>query len=139
MRSELLRTEISRAQHSKLPLLCEEQRRASLPVHQNKPISSRSELLSTQFCASDLEIQPCTPDIADFSALRKARQSYAERRQALVQQIRKIGLMARPLSAYCLQRHELRRPANGYGYAPLAEIERLWPTWLSPFSLKTHP
>lgn len=87
------------------------------------------------------------------SALRRARQSYAQRRhnlltalqpclgtqaqisgaeqglhlslrlslrlpdtlndQALVQQIRNSGLVVRPLSAYCLQRRDIRGPVIG--------------------------
>lgn len=103
-------------------------------------------------------------DLGHFaSALRRARQSYALRRQsllialqpclgehsritgaeqglhlclrlpksaddqALTQQIRKLGLMVRPLSAYCLQRLDARGLVIGYGYAPLAEIERFGP------------
>lgn len=96
------------------------------------------------------------------SALRKARQGYAERRQlllaslrplldahreafisgaeqglhlclrlppgtddrALAQRIGQQGLTVRPLSAYCLQRQDLRGLVIGYGYAPLAEIAR---------------
>jgi GntR family transcriptional regulator/MocR family aminotransferase len=103
-------------------------------------------------------------DMGHFaSALRRARQSYAQRRQsllsalqpclgeqaritgaeqglhlcmrlpdtlddrALVQHIRKTGLMLRPLSAYCLQRTDVRGLVIGYGYAPLADIERFGP------------
>jgi len=103
-------------------------------------------------------------DMGHFaSALRRARQSYAQRRhslltalqpclgtqaritgaeqglhlclrlpdnlddQALTQQIRQSGLMVRPLSAYCLQRRDIRGLVIGYGYAPLAEIERFGP------------
>jgi len=43
-------------------------RRPRPAAHQNKPLSHRGQRLSTQFCASDLEIQPFTPGIADFSA-----------------------------------------------------------------------
>jgi GntR family transcriptional regulator / MocR family aminotransferase len=101
------------------------------------------------------------------SALRRARQSYAERRRcllealrpclaapgkpggrisgaeqglhlclrlpegtddvALAQHIAKAGLTVRPLSAYCLQRTDARGLVVGYGYAPLADIERYGP------------
>ncbi len=37
-------------------------------THQNSPLSHRGQSLSTQFCASELEVQPFTPGIADFSA-----------------------------------------------------------------------
>ena len=96
------------------------------------------------------------------SALRRARQGYAERRQLLLESLRPLlgdadgpfisgadqglhlclrlppgtddralaqrigqqGLTVRPLSAYCLQRQDLRGLVIGYGYAPLAEIAR---------------
>jgi GntR family transcriptional regulator/MocR family aminotransferase len=99
------------------------------------------------------------------SALRRARQNYAERRQcllealapclepnaqtdaprisgaeqglhlclhlpasvddrALAEQIAKRGLSVRPLSGYCLTRHDLSGLIIGYGYAPLADIRR---------------
>jgi len=96
-------------------------------------------------------------------ALRKARQSYAQRRQALLSalqpclgerarisgaeqglhlclrlpasvndtalaaQLARQRLTVRPLSAYCLKRRDLRGLVIGYGYAPLAEIERFGP------------
>jgi len=101
------------------------------------------------------------------SALRRARQTYAERRtalvkalapclqdpkagvyvggaeqglhlclrlpdrvddQALAQRLGQQGLIVRPLSAYCLHRDDLRGLVIGYGYAPLAAIERYGPT-----------
>lgn len=37
----------------------------AMPVH---ALSKRGDLLSKQFCASELEVQPFTPGIADFSA-----------------------------------------------------------------------
>jgi GntR family transcriptional regulator/MocR family aminotransferase len=97
------------------------------------------------------------------SALRRARQSYAERRhcllealkpclgpsahisgaeqglhlclnlpvamddKALTQSIGALGLTVRPLSAYCLDRKDASGLVIGYGYAPLAEIERHGP------------
>ena len=100
------------------------------------------------------------------SALRRARQTYAERRtalvkalapclqdpkagvyvggaeqglhlclrlpdrvddQALAQRLGQQGLIVRPLSAYCLHRDDLRGLVIGYGYAPLAAIERYGP------------
>ena len=101
------------------------------------------------------------------SALRRARQNYAERRQcllealkpvlappgtegpfisgaeqglhlclrlpasvddaALAQRIAQQGLTVRPLSAYCLARHDLKGLVIGYGYAPLSAIERCGP------------
>jgi len=100
-------------------------------------------------------------DMGHFAAaLRKARQSYAQRRQslltalqpclgahasisgaeqglhlclrlpdtlddrALAQRLGALGLTVRPLSAYCLKRHDMRGLIIGYGYAPLAEIKR---------------
>jgi GntR family transcriptional regulator/MocR family aminotransferase len=42
--------------------------RRPAPTHQNSPLSHRGQSLSTQFCASELEVQPFTPGIADFSA-----------------------------------------------------------------------
>jgi GntR family transcriptional regulator/MocR family aminotransferase len=97
------------------------------------------------------------------SALRKARQSYAERRRcllealkpclgaqasitgaeqglhlclrlpkwlddkALADRINKSGLTVRALSAYCLRRTDAKGLVIGYGYAPLAQIERCGP------------
>lgn len=97
------------------------------------------------------------------SSLRKSRQSYAQRRQALLTalqpclgerahitgaeqglhlclrlpdtvddvalaaQLARQQLTVRPLSAYCLKRRDLRGLVIGYGYAPLAEIERFGP------------
>lgn len=100
------------------------------------------------------------------SALRRARQIYAERRQALLEALQPVlgdgprapritgaeqglhlclrlpdsvddvaiaqdlareGLTVRPLSAYCLQRRDLRGLVIGYGYAPLAEIKACGP------------
>ncbi len=94
------------------------------------------------------------------SALRRARQSYAERRSALLEALKPVldgptcisgaeqglhlclrlphgvddkalaqriaqqGLTVRPLSAYCLARTDLRGLVIGYGYAPLADIQR---------------
>ncbi|MCW5655547.1 PLP-dependent aminotransferase family protein [Hydrogenophaga sp.] len=46
---------------------------------------------------------------------------------ALAQRIAQHGLTVRPLSAYCLARTDLRGLVIGYGYAPLAEIERCGP------------
>lgn len=97
------------------------------------------------------------------SALRRARQSYAQRRvcllealkpclsaqacisgaeqglhlslrlpevvddKALADRIALLGLTVRPLSAYCLKRKDAKGLVIGYGYAPLAEIERCGP------------
>lgn len=94
------------------------------------------------------------------SALRRARHSYAQRRQcllealqpclgqhakitgaeqglhlclrlpngvndqALAHTIANLGLTVRALSAYCLERQDAKGLVIGYGYAPLAEIER---------------
>jgi len=103
-------------------------------------------------------------DMGHFAAcLRKARQSYAQRRhcllealqpclgpharitgaeqglhlcvrlpddiddQTLARQIGKLGLVVRPLSAYCLKRQDLKGLVIGYGYAPLAQIKRFGP------------
>ena len=43
-------------------------RHAHAVAHQSDPLSKRGQGLSTRFCASELEIQPFTPGIADFSA-----------------------------------------------------------------------
>lgn len=100
------------------------------------------------------------------STLRRARQSYAERRQTLLEALQPIlrddregpritgaeqglhlclrlpgavddaalaqrlgqqGLTVRPLSAYCLQRTDLKGLVIGYGYAPQDEIARCGP------------
>jgi GntR family transcriptional regulator/MocR family aminotransferase len=97
------------------------------------------------------------------SALRRARQSYAERRRCLLAalqpclgpaayitgaeqglhlclrlapdaddrtlaaQLAQVGLTVRPLSAYCLRRQDARGLVIGYGYTPLADIERCGP------------
>ncbi len=97
------------------------------------------------------------------SALRRARQSYAERRRcllealkpclgnraqitgaeqglhlclrlangvddvALAQRIAQLGMVVRPLSAYCISRSDVKGLVIGYGYASLSEIERLGP------------
>ncbi len=97
------------------------------------------------------------------SALRRARQSYAERRrcllaalqpclgadaqisgaeqglhlclrlpeavddQALADQMAKLNITVRPLSAYCLRRKDAKGLVIGYGYARLADIERYGP------------
>lgn len=95
------------------------------------------------------------------SSLRRARQSYADRRQVLLDHLAPLltkgmaridgaaqglhlslrlprsvddralahslgqqGLTVRPLSAYCLQRDDIRGLAVGYGYASLASIAR---------------
>ncbi len=65
----------------------------------------------------------------------------------LAQQIRQAGLMVRPLSAYCLKRQDARGLVIGYGYAPLAEIERFGPVLANILllalnlrtNLRTHP
>ena len=97
------------------------------------------------------------------SSLRRARHSYARRRQcllealqpclgaqahisgaeqglhlcvrlpatlddqALARQLGRLGLIVRPLSAYCLQRNDARGLVIGYGYAALADIEKYGP------------
>ena len=100
------------------------------------------------------------------SSLRRARQTYAERRQCLLEALKPVlgegpdaprisgaeqglhlclrlplavddqaiarrlaqqGLTVRPLSAYCLQRQDLRGLVIGYGYAALEEIRRCGP------------
>jgi GntR family transcriptional regulator/MocR family aminotransferase len=47
--------------------------------------------------------------------------------QALARRIAQQGLTVRPLSAYCLERTDLRGLVIGYGYAPLTEIARCGP------------
>jgi GntR family transcriptional regulator/MocR family aminotransferase len=103
-------------------------------------------------------------DMGHFAAaLRKARQSYAQRRHSLLaalqpclgpraqitgaeqglhlclrlpdgvddrelaMHIGRLGLTVRPLSSYCLKRQHMKGLVIGYGYAPLAEIERFGP------------
>ena len=97
------------------------------------------------------------------SALRRARQSYSERRRcllealkpclgsraqitgaeqglhlclrlaanvddvALAQRISQLGMVVRPLSAYCIARGDVKGLVIGYGYAPLSDIERFGP------------
>lgn len=97
------------------------------------------------------------------SSLRRARHSYAQRRQCLLEalqpclgedaritgaeqglhlclqlpshiddkalalRIGEAGLTVRPLSAYCLERKDARGLVIGYGYAPLAAIEKHGP------------
>ncbi len=97
------------------------------------------------------------------SALRRTRQSYAERRRclldalqaclsaqayisgaeqglhlclrlpettddkALAGRIGQLGLVVRPLSAYCLKRQDVKGLVIGYGYAQLADIARCGP------------
>jgi GntR family transcriptional regulator/MocR family aminotransferase len=48
--------------------------------------------------------------------------------KALAQRLGAMGLTVRPLSAYCIQRKNVRGIVIGYGYAPLAEIEQHGPT-----------
>ncbi len=47
--------------------------------------------------------------------------------KTLSHRIGALGLTVRPLSAYCLDRHDAKGLVMGYGYAPLAEIERYGP------------
>ncbi len=47
--------------------------------------------------------------------------------QALARRLAQQGLTVRPLSAYCLQRQDLRGLVIGYGYAALEEIRRCGP------------
>ncbi len=97
------------------------------------------------------------------SALRRARQSYAERRRCLLEALKpclgsraqisgaeqglhlclrlpsgvddaalaarigQLGMVVRPLSAYCVERQDVKGLVIGYGYATLSEIERLGP------------
>src|SRR5690606_15689216 len=100
------------------------------------------------------------------SALRRARQNYAERRQCLLEALKPVmgmdgeaplisgaeqglhlclqlprklddkaiaqglarqGLTVRALSAYCLDRRDLKGLVIGYGYAPLKDIARCGP------------
>ena len=108
------------------------------------------------------------------SALRRARQSYAERRrcllaalqpclgpdaqitgaeqglhlclrlpaalddEALAEQMAKLDMTVRPLSAYCLLRRDAKGLVIGYGYARLADIERYGPllAWTVASALK---
>ena len=46
----------------------------------------------------------------------------------LAQRIGALGLTVRALSAYAIHRRDLRGIVIGYGYAPLAEIQRHGPT-----------
>ncbi len=47
--------------------------------------------------------------------------------KALAQRLGAMGLTVRPLSAYCIQRKDVRGIVIGYGYAPMAEIEQHGP------------
>ena len=47
--------------------------------------------------------------------------------QALARRIGELGLTVRALSAYCLKRTDAKGLVIGYGYAPLADIERCGP------------
>ncbi len=47
--------------------------------------------------------------------------------KALAHRIAQRGLTVRPLSAYCLQRTDIKGLVIGYGYAPLADIRRCGP------------
>ncbi len=47
--------------------------------------------------------------------------------KGLAQRIGAMGLTVRALSAYCVERKDLRGIVIGYGYAPLAEIQRYGP------------
>lgn len=96
-------------------------------------------------------------------SLRRARQSYAQRRQCLLEalapslgplaqitgaeqglhlcirlpstlddralaiRLGEKGLVVRPLSAYCLHRKDAKGLVIGYGYAPLADIQKYGP------------
>jgi GntR family transcriptional regulator / MocR family aminotransferase len=104
------------------------------------------------------------------SALRKSRNSYARRRealllalqpclargavisgaeqglhlcirlppqvddQALALKIVSLGMTVRALSAYCLQRNDVKGVVVGYGYAPLTSITRWGPTLANAIS-----
>ena len=46
---------------------------------------------------------------------------------ALAQRIAQLGMVVRPLSAYCISRSDVKGLVIGYGYASLSEIERLGP------------
>jgi GntR family transcriptional regulator/MocR family aminotransferase len=47
--------------------------------------------------------------------------------QALARQIAELGMTVRALSAYCLQRSDIKGLVIGYGYAPLASIAQWGP------------
>jgi len=47
--------------------------------------------------------------------------------QAMAGRLALLGLTVRPLSAYCLQRKDVRGLVIGYGYAPLQDIRRFGP------------
>jgi hypothetical protein len=49
----------------------------------------------------------------------------------IANRIAEQGLTVRPLSAYCLQRTDLRGLVIGYGYAPLEDIRHYVPTLAS--------
>ena len=46
---------------------------------------------------------------------------------AVARRVGQLGMTVRPLSAYCMQRRDLRGLVIGYGYAPLREIEHWGP------------
>jgi len=114
-----------------------------------------------------MPVQAALAEFIEFghfaTSLRRARHSYAKRREqllsalqpclgpdahisgaeqglhlclrlpqgiddkALALRIGALGLIVRPLSAYCLQRNDVRGLVIGYGYASLADIEKHGP------------
>ncbi len=58
--------------------------------------------------------------------------------KALARRLGAAGLTARPLSGYCLQRKDIRGLVIGYGFAPLAEIERYGPVLANLIQADLH-
>jgi GntR family transcriptional regulator / MocR family aminotransferase len=54
--------------------------------------------------------------------------------QALARQIGELGMTVRALSAYCLQRSDVKGVVIGYGYATLANIAHWGPTLANAIS-----
>ena len=77
-------------------------------------------------------LQPCLGKSAQISGAEQGlhlclRLPNTMDDKALAQRIAGLGLTVRALSAYCLQRTDAKGLVIGYGYAPLAEIERWGP------------
>jgi len=77
-------------------------------------------------------LQPCLGKSAQISGAEQGlhlclRLPNTMDDMALAQRIAGLGLTVRALSAYCLHRADAKGLVIGYGYAPLAEIERWGP------------
>ncbi|MFZ4480692.1 MAG: PLP-dependent aminotransferase family protein [Rhodoferax sp.] len=77
-------------------------------------------------------LQPCLGEHAQITGAEQGlhlclRLPEVVNDKALADRIAQMGLTVRPLSAYCLKRKDAKGLVIGYGYAPLAEIERCGP------------